>query len=805
MAKIKHNNFIDSVHEVISNAKDHGVIHLYADDQTLHGRHISVNNNKMLHFGTTGYLGLEQDKRLKDAASKAIYDFGTQFPLSKTYISHPLYASLEKKLQLMYRQPVIVTKNSTLGHIAVIPTVVRDEDAVILDHQVHWSVQNAAQVLKTREVPVEMIRHNNMDMLEDKIKALGNRVKNIWYMADGVYSMFGDFAPIDDIKALCEKYPQLHLYFDDVHGMSWRGKHGTGFIASVYDSLPQNLLLFSTLSKTFGASGAVLVCPNKKYYHTIKNFGGPLTFSAQLEPASVAAAIASAQIHLSPEIYHLQNQLQEKIAHFNALLTQTSLPLIDKNDSPVFYIGTGMPITGYNFVKRLLDEGFFVNLGLFPAVPVKNTGVRITISRHNLKDDISQLVQAMEFHYPKALEETHTSLPQVARLFKLSAPLPQKLNPLPMQLSLYYFTSIHKIDKALWNKFMAKNNCSDWNGLAFQEAAFAQNDLPEHTWHFHYYIVYDQDNLPIAITYFTTALWKDDLLAPQRISEKMEALRLSDKYYATNPVTTMGSLFTEGSHHYTEFSNPKWKDAWRQILFHLEEIAIKYKSQLTVLRDFDGSTPQLDEFLTQQGFVKINMPEACIIPKITWTTHNEYRAHLSSRSARHFKKDIAPFIDKVDLQVLPFLPHPLLEKCYALYQNVKNANLSINTFTYPCRVFEQMNKDSNWEFILLFKKNIDKQKANSLLGAMFCYKNPTGIYVPSLVGLDYQWLEQYQTYRQLLYQTILVATEKGFKKIDFGISANFEKKKVGATIIPLHAFIQAEDNFALERMQITYG
>src|SRR5690606_21594529 len=151
----------------------------------------------------------------------------------------------------------------------------------------------------------------------------------------------------------------------------------------------------------------------------IKTFGGPLTFSAQLEPASIAAATASADIHLSPEIYILQKELRERVSYFNELLQQTDLPLIDENISPVFYIGTGMPKTGYNFVNRLMQEGFYVNLGIFPAVPVKNTGVRITISRHNQKEEIKGLVEAMAYHYPRALEDTHTNSDRIFQAFKL--------------------------------------------------------------------------------------------------------------------------------------------------------------------------------------------------------------------------------------------------------------------------------------------------------------------------------------------------------------------------------------------------
>lgn len=78
----------------------------------------------------------------------------------------------KKKLEKIYNNLILITKNSTLGHIAVIPTAVEDNDAVILDHQVHWSVQNAAQLLKIRGIPVNLIRHNSLEMLEDRIKKI---------------------------------------------------------------------------------------------------------------------------------------------------------------------------------------------------------------------------------------------------------------------------------------------------------------------------------------------------------------------------------------------------------------------------------------------------------------------------------------------------------------------------------------------------------------------------------------------------------------------------------------------------------
>ncbi|MGB5819308.1 MAG: bifunctional aminotransferase class I/II-fold pyridoxal phosphate-dependent enzyme/GNAT family N-acetyltransferase [Saonia sp.] len=805
MAKIKHNNFLDTVDEVFNEAKQEGIIHLYAEGDIFTGRKIRVSQKDLYHFGTTGYLGLEQDPRLKEAAIEAIQRYGTQFPLSKSYISNPLYRSLEEKVTQMYGCPTIITKNSTLGHIGVIPSIVDDTDAVVLDHQVHWSVQSAAKMLKTRSVPIEMIRHNRMDMLEDKIKKLSSKYKKIWYMADGVYSMYGDVAPMEDLMQLCDKYPQLYLYLDDVHGMSWAGKNGTGYVLGQLKELPPNILLFGTLSKTFGASGAVAVCTDRKKHHKIKNFGGPLTFSAQLEPASVAAAIASADIHLSPEIYRLQNELSERITLFNILLAKTELPLVEQNNSPVFYIGTGMPVTGYNFVNRLMKEGFFVNLGLFPAVPVKNTGVRITISTHNQEEEIKSLVDAMVYHYPKALEDTHSSPDKVRVAFQLPvlSTLPKKKMVTEVRTS--YERTIKAIDKEEWNELLGKEGVFDWDGLLFLESVFKGNIAAEHNWDFHYIMIRDQKDNPILATFFTHALWKDDMLSPISVSTKLEEMRKDDPYYLTSYVLGMGSLFTEGQHLYLDRSHPHWKLALKQLMDKIEEIDQKSNPNMVVLRDFEKDD-ELGRLFHQQGFIKIMMPDSCKVLDLSWNTIDEYPATLSTRSRRHFRKDIQPYEDRFHVICNKEPDQNEIDQFYSLYKNVDSHNLALNMFTLPKKLFTMMSRHPHWEFLTLYlKEEFNKGTDQIPVGVMFCYKNLGEVYTPAFIGMDYRYTEEHQVYRQLLYQTIKQAKKLGFKKLDFGMTAAFEKKKVGATIIPKTAYIQAKDNYAMELMGVMQG
>jgi 7-keto-8-aminopelargonate synthetase-like enzyme len=803
MAKTKHNNFLDTVDEVLIEAKKAGVVHLDMEDEELSGRRVRIGGRDHFHFGTTGYLGLEQDQRLKDAAISAIQKMGTQFPLSKSYISHPLYKQLEDKLEEMFNHPVVITKNSTLGHIGVIPSMVRDEDAVILDHQVHWSVQNAAQVLKLRGIPVELVRHNNLNMLEDKIKELSTKHAKIWYMADGVYSMFGDYAPVAELIKLSERYAQLHLYFDDVHGMSWIGKHGTGYVMSELKELPSHVVLLATLSKTFGASGAAMVTSDRKLHNYVKNFGGPLTFSAQLEPASVAAALASAKIHLSDEIYFLQRELAEKIDYFNSLLEQTTLPLADKNNCPVFFIGTGAPITGYNFVNRIMSEGFYVNLGLFPAVPVKNTGVRITVSRHNQKEEIKALVDAMVYHYPKALEETNTSENKVRKAFRM--PLLENKNdevPLPIVVGLSFQQedTIVNISKVEWNSLLGKNSVFDWDGLLFLENVFKANVHKEHNWVFKYFVIRDNAGVPILMTFLTNSLWKEDMLAPASVSVQLEEKRKSDPYYLTSNIMSMGSPFTEGQHYYLDQSHAQWQEAFRLLLDKVEALIEKDETSMLVLRDF-VEDDRLNKYLHNQGFIKVVMPESCVLEHITWTDLDGYLATLSTRSRKHFKQDIQPYEAYFDIEVTPDPTDEDVRIFQQLFENVKAVNFDLNTFSFPEKLFRAMRDDPNWEFIVMrLKPEHEKREERLPVGVMFCYKNMGHTYVPSFVGMDYSFVREFQVYRQLLYQTIKRGTALGFKKIDFGMSASFEKRKVGATIVPKLAYVQAKDNFNMELM-----
>ena len=807
MAKIRHNNILDTVDSVLSVSKKKGIIHLHAQDQALDGQTLTLNGQQVLHFGTCGYLGLEHHPALKQGSIDAIVRYGTQFPMSRTYISNPLYNELETMVRTMYNAPVVISKNCTLSHLTTIPSIIRSNDLVILDHQVHASVQEAVKKLLSQGVAVEMIRHNNLEMLEDRIKKQRNKYDKIWYMADGVYSMYGDFAPVKELIALAEKYEQLYLYVDDAHGMSWAGKHGTGYVMSqMPEGLYRKMILTANLGKAFGACGGLSLFPNEEWYNKVNNFGGPLTFSVQIEPATLGAAIASARIHLSNEIYEYQQELQNKITYFNELLKQTDLPLVHENNSPIFFIGTGSMDMGNYLVQELIADGIYVNLATFPAVPAKNIGVRITISLNNSQEHIRSLVDKLKLHFKSALTETNQTQDKIRKAFKMNliatnaVATPKIVDSNKLEIKRYH--TIENINAELWNKHVGDNAMFDWNGLQFLEKAFRDNEEQENNWKFKYYVVEDAQGEVISMTFFVVGLHKEDMFSQSSVSRVIEKEREYNPYYLTSTGLIMGSLFTEGSHIYLNKTSVHWKEAFKIVTEELYRVQEKENASNIILRDFEADDTAMDEFMVDQGFVKVDMPESCVIENLNWTTEAEYVESLSRKNRRHFVQKIKRNEHYYNVRCKPQLSPEELEHAIALFKNVKDNNYAINNFLFPDKLFHLMNESKDWEFVVLYLK--EEFSGPSLpVSVCFCHVNSANVYSPMLIGMDYDYLMEYGVYRQTLYQVTKRASALQCTKVNFGISATIEKKRVGATLYPKVGYYQAKDNYAMELIEAT--
>lgn len=425
--KSKHEQNLETVNKIFINSKALGVTHLMTEDENFDGQHIQINGKELVNFGSCSYLGLELDRRLKDAGKNAIDKYGMQFSSSRAYVSIGLYGELEELFEQMFGQPVILAPTVTLGHLANIPVLVGDRDAVIVDTQAHASVQQAVDMLKLRKITVEVIRHNRMDSLEEKIIELSATHTKIWFMCDGVYSMYGDLLPVEKLVELMNKYEQFHVYADDAHGMSWTGPNGTGYVMNQLNgNYPDRLFLVCGLAKSFGTAGGLLIFPNREIQQLVRNCGRTLIFSGPMQPAVLGASVASAHIHRSDEIYDLQNQLKRKINFFIRKAQEYELHIIEPCVSPINFIGVGKPETGYWMVRSLIKSGLYINLSVFPSVPYKNTGMRITLTNHLTEENIDKLLRTISMMLPEALRQTDSSMENIYKAFKLKYPVTEE-------------------------------------------------------------------------------------------------------------------------------------------------------------------------------------------------------------------------------------------------------------------------------------------------------------------------------------------------------------------------------------------
>ncbi|HET6227767.1 MAG TPA: aminotransferase class I/II-fold pyridoxal phosphate-dependent enzyme, partial [Bacteroidia bacterium] len=531
-------NIINTVNDIMTACQQKGITHLFTEDEVYNGRSITIKGNELINFGSCSYLGLDVDDRLKEAAIQAIRQYGVQFSSSRSYVACTLYTEWEKLLRSMFNAPLVLTTSVSLGHHAVIPVVVEGGDAIIMDQQVHASVQDAVLKMRSKGVAVSVIRHNRLDELESRIVELTTKHDKIWYMLDGVYSMYGDYAPMKELVQLLEKYKQFYLYIDDAHGMSIEGLHGTGVVLSQV-ALHKKMVLATSLNKAFAAGGGAFIFADEALCQKVRFCGGALIFSGPHQIPVIGAGIASAKIHLSDEIYQLQKSLKEKLHHCHQLLEHYSLPLLSNMDSPISFIGLGLNRVGFNMVKRLMDEGLYVNIGIFPAVPETSTGLRFTITNHHTFSDIERLAERIAYHFPKALHDEGRTMMDVQRAFRKVANLkteqfsePTTQAPsIATTYTVQHETTIHNIEPELWNKLLGENGTYDWEGLNVLEKTFRNNREPENNWGFHYYIIRDKFNKPVLATFCTVVLVKDDMLSPAPVSHKIEMQRIVNPYY----------------------------------------------------------------------------------------------------------------------------------------------------------------------------------------------------------------------------------------------------------------------------------
>jgi 7-keto-8-aminopelargonate synthetase-like enzyme len=358
---------------------------------------IELAGRRLVNFGSCSYLGLCRHPSLEHAALEAIRRYGVSFSSSRVYARLSLYDDLEQRLGRIVGGAVVAAGSTTLAHLSALPALVSGRDAVVVDRQAHTSLHLATQVLAARGIPVIAGPHVDMTALDVHVADLAQRHPRVWYLADSVYSMYGDVAPMDDIVASLERHPSMMAYIDDAHGFGWAGAHGRG-IAIEHGPIHPRMLVSFSLSKSFGAGGGAVAAADAETAQLLLMSGGPLWFGGPIQTAELGAGVAAADLLLSDWHQSMQTELYRRIDFVACRAAELEIPLVSTARTPIWFLKVGSLDQTREVIARVMDDGFWVNLSGFPAVPPGMAGIRFTNTLMQSIDQIDGLLTSIARH-----------------------------------------------------------------------------------------------------------------------------------------------------------------------------------------------------------------------------------------------------------------------------------------------------------------------------------------------------------------------------------------------------------------------
>lgn len=807
---------LDVVNAMHREARSRGLYFQTAEDEELRDRRVVLGGQELLAFTSCSYLALEHHPALVAGVHDAVDRYGTQFSSSRGYVSAPPYRELEASLGQIFDGHALVVSSTTLGHQVALPALVTEKDAIVLDHQVHYSVQMAANLARANGARVEIVRHNELDRAAAVVERLARTARTVWFATDGVFSMYGDLAPLNLLRELLAIAPNVRLYVDDAHGMSWAGRHGRGSFLSRMP-MHERMVLATSLNKAFSASGGCLVFPTAAERDRVLLAGGPMAFSGPLQPPMLGAALASAKVHLSDEIVGLQGELAARTKLVNDRMKANGLPLLVENEAPIFFVRLGLPRLSYAVAEKMKAEGVYVNVSMFPSVPMKRSGIRFSVTVGHSFDELTRAVDLLGRIVPEVLAEEKVSRDEIDAIFagavpeeslvsagrRGAAPLrvlrPDASPETPVVLSVDVRTSIHEVDRDEWNHMFGGVGSCSWDAQRLAEEVFRAQDRPEYNWDFRYVIVRDGAGHPVAATFFSTCLSKDDMLMRDEVSKAVELRRKDDPYFLTSLVVGMGSGFSEGNHLYLDRS-AAWQPALTRLLRVLEDEYDRRDAGMLLLRDLPGDDPVMDAFLMDHGLVKVPMFDSHYLD-VKWTDMDGFLAQLTRRGRSHMRgimanaKNYTRKVYGASTGEAARLSPAEADWLYTLYRNVADRKQKLNVFPLPRNLVDALQDSPVWEIVAF---HLDPDVGGPLDGrpvAWYAAHRFDGHYAPFLCGLDYRYVYTHGAYRNMLFWMVQRLQELGIRTMHLGMDADTEKSRLGTRLQRNAVYVQVRDHY----------
>lgn len=359
-----------------------------------------IDGKELISYASYNYLGLSGDPEVNLSAKNAIDNFGTSVSASRIVSGEKtIHKQLEKELSDFLGVEDVITfpgghgcNESVIGHL------VGRGDLILHDSFAHNSLIQGAMLSGAQRRPFE---HNNWEDLENILRSCRGEYRRVLIIIEGLYSMDGDYPDLPKFIEIKKRY-KAWLYLDEAHSIGTLGETGRG-LGEVYDVQRDDIECWmGTLSKSFGSCGG-FVGASRSLIEYLRYTTPGYVFAAGMPPANVGAALGSLRVlQKRPE---LVAKLQANARLFLSLAKEAGLDTGMAQGTAIIPIITGHSLLALRLSEALYDHGINAQPILYPAVPEKETRVRIFMTAAHTEKQIRDSVEILAREWEKITDK----------------------------------------------------------------------------------------------------------------------------------------------------------------------------------------------------------------------------------------------------------------------------------------------------------------------------------------------------------------------------------------------------------------
>ena len=379
---------MEHINKILTDIKEEGLFKKERTITTPQSVEIRTQNgNEVLNFCANNYLGLANHPDLINAAKSAMDDYGFGMA-SVRFIcgTQDIHKVLEKKIAKFFdTEDTILYTSCFDANGGLFETILNEKDAIISDSLNHASIIDGIRLCKATRLRYE---NNNMNDLEVKLKQVKNSRTRI-IATDGVFSMDGYIAKLDEITLLAEKYNAI-VMVDDSHATGFLGETGRGS-GEFYGVMKKIDIFTSTLGKALGGASGGFTTGRKDVIDLLRQRSRPYLYSNTVAPSIVAAGIEA--FNMLSSTTHLRDRLEKNTNYFRSKMSKVGFDILD-GVHPIVPIMLYDSLLAQRMAKEMLEEGIYVIGFYFPVVPKGKARIRIQISAAMTKDHLDRAINA---------------------------------------------------------------------------------------------------------------------------------------------------------------------------------------------------------------------------------------------------------------------------------------------------------------------------------------------------------------------------------------------------------------------------